>query len=425
MNRLPPLDEPRVAYLLKRFPRLSETFILNEVLALKRSGLALQVYALMDPQEKQVQPEAAALRREVVYLHDAHRAIRSTLRILAGAARHGLGHPVGALRVLWAVLSIHRSLPSIRHAAEGMWLAGDLRRRRITRLHAHFIHSPGAVAYFAWLAGGPPFSVTAHAKDLYTTLPRNLRIRGDAADFIVTCSTANADYLRQLLSREAAGRIQVIHHGVDLGRFMPGQAKEPGRILSVGRLVPKKGFADLIAALDQLNRDGYGFDAEIYGGGPLHDDLRRQAQRCGLTDHIRFHGARPQEAIIAAYRRAALFVLAPVITDTGDRDGIPNVLVEAMACGVPVISTRVSGIPELITDGIDGLLVEPDDPVGLAQAMARLLTDPDLGARLGRAGRQKVERLFDIRSARDRLLVLFHPQQYTQASSEDREVAAA
>lgn len=416
----------RVAYLIKRFPRLSETFILNEILELKRVGLALQLYALLDPQEKQVHPEAAALRHEVIYLHYPGRRLRSWRRLLSGTVRQGLSHPVGALRVLWALASVHRSVPSLRHAIEGMWLANDLGRRGVTHLHAHFVHSPGSVAFFARLAGGPPFSVTAHAKDLYTTLPRNLRIRGHAADFLVTCTAANARYLRELLNGDAAQRIHVLHHGVDLQRFVPIRSIVPGRILSVGRLVPKKGFAELIAALHLLSRQDQGFDAEIFGGGPLHDELLQQAQADGLAERIRFHGARTQDSIIRAYRRAAIFVLAPVITDRGDRDGIPNVLVEAMASGVPVVSTRISGIPELITDGADGLLVEPHDPAALALAMARVLTDPDFAGRLSRAGRRKVERLFDIRTTTDRLHGLLTGSGIGEPSTDaDAEAVAA
>src|SRR5438128_150679 len=419
-------DSPRVAYLVKRFPRLSETFILNEILELKRVGLRLQLYALMDPREKQEHPEAAALRPEVVYLHDASRRLRSGLRLFTGALLQGFRHPAGAMRVLWALASVHRSFPSLRHALEGMWLANDMRRRGITHLHAHFIHSPGAVAFFARLAGGPPFSVSAHAKDLYTTLPRNLRIRGQAADFIVTCTEANGRYLREMLGGEAARRVHVLHHGVDTRRFVPARAVVPGRILSVGRLVPKKGFAELIAALDLLGRQDHRFNVEIIGGGPLHDALVEQAQAVGLRDRITFRGARTQDAIISAYRRAALFVLAPVITDAGDRDGIPNVLVEAMAAGVPVVSTRISGIPELITDGVDGVLVESRDPAGLALGMARVLSDPDFAARLSQAGRAKVERLFDIRTTTCRLHTLFSAgPDLTATTDADVEAVAA
>ena len=315
-----------------------------------------------------------------------------------------MSHPLGALRVAWALGTVHRSLPSLRHAIEGLWLARDLRRNGVGHLHAHFIHSPAAVAYLAFLAAGPPFSVTAHAKDLYTTLPRNLRIRARAARFIITCTRFNAAHLAGIVS---AG-MHVVYHGTDLRRFAPDRSDvEPQRILSVGRLVTKKGFNDLVDALGLLQKKGLRIRADIYGGGPLRDELEARALRLGLEGRLTFHGARLQDEIRAAYRRAAVFVLAPVVMDDGDRDGIPNVLVEAMASGVPVVATRISGIPELITDGIDGLLVNEHDPVALAGAIERVLLDSELGARLGRAGRRRVERDFDLVANTRRLRALF------------------
>ena len=399
-----------VAYLLKRFPRLSETFVLNEILKLRCQGLDVQVFALMDPREKQVQPEAARLCNEVTYLHRPNRFV-SWSRLLAGAAVQVLRRPDGFLRVAWALVSVHRSLASLRHAVEGLWLAGDLRRRGIKHLHAHFVHSPAAVAYLAYLAGGPPFSFTAHAKDLYTTLPRNLRIRARAARFAVTCTRFNEQYLRDVLGPNERVPIHVLYHGTDLDRFTPDRSgAEPGRILSVGRLVPKKGFPVLIGALAHLDREGQRFTAEVFGEGPLREELERRLNEHGLGGRVTFHGARLQQEILAAYRRAAVFALAPVVTDNGDRDGIPNVLVEAMASGVPVVATRISGIPELIIDGVDGLLVEPNDPQGLAAAIARLLRDRGLADQLAGEARHRVERLFDLTANTRSLCALFRAQ---------------
>ena len=393
----------RFAYLLKRFPRLSETFVLNEMLELQRQGVALRIYALTDPLESQIHPEAARLQTEVVYLHDPRRRLRSWFRLLGGALLQALSHPRGGLRVLWSLCSVHRSMPSLRHAIEGLWLARDLRQNGVGHVHAHFIHSPAAVTYLAFLAGGPPFSVTAHAKDLYTTLPRNLRIRARAARFLITCTRFNAAHLAGLVS----ARTQVVYHGTDLQRYSPDRSHvEPQRILSVGRLVSKKGFKDLIDALALLQSKGLRIRADVYGGGPLRPELEARAHRLGLDGRLTFHGARLQDEILAAYRRATVFVLAPVVTDDGDRDGIPNVLVEAMASGVPVVATKISGIPELITDGIDGLLVKEHDPAALAGAIERVLIDSELAEQLGRAGRRRVEREFDLVANTQRLRAL-------------------
>jgi glycosyltransferase involved in cell wall biosynthesis len=284
-----------------------------------------------------------------------------------------------------------------------MWLARDLRAHGVTHLHAHFAHAPAAVAYMAHLAGGVSFSFTAHAKDLYTTLPRNLVLRARAARFVITCTEFNRHFLEGILGGSPVP-IHVLYHGTDISTFKPnGHRPERGHIVSVGRLVPKKGYPHLIEALEHLNREGVPFACDVYGGGTLRDELTTLAGGSGLSTRVKFHGARLQGEILDAYRSAALMVLAPIVTDNGDRDGIPNVLVEAMACGVPVVSTRISGIPELIEDGVDGLLVEPGDPVALALALERVLTDADLAARLARAARGKVERLFDL-SANSKML---------------------
>ena len=389
-------DARRVAYLVKRFPRLSETFVLGELLEVRRQGLEVDLFALMDPGEATVQPAAAAIRSEVTYLLDPARPGRSWARLLRGALLQALHRPRGLCRVAWAVLSVHRSRPGVRHAVEGLWLAGELRHRGIDHLHAHFAHSPAAVAHAAHLAGGVPFSFTAHAKDLFTTMPRNLRLRAAAARFVVTCTAANATHLESVVGVEPT-RLHVIRHGIELGRFTAvARQPDPGRILTVGRLVAKKGHADIAAALEALvpDRD---LRWEVYGSGPLRDSLELLTPRLTAAGRAHLHGARVQDEIISAYARAAVFVLAPVVLDDGDRDGIPNVLVEAMACGVPVVATRVSGIPELISDGVDGLLVEPHRPDQLAGAIARLLDDPALARRLTERGLRTVAERFDMR----------------------------
>ena len=407
----------RVAYLAKRFPRLSETFVLNEILELRRRGLDLVTFALMDPLEKMVHPAAAALQPEVTYLHDPAHPFRSWWRLLGGAALQALARPHRALRLLCALVSVHRSAPSVRHAVEGLWLARDLRKRGASHLHAHFAHSPAAVAYMARLAGGPPFSFTAHAKDLYTTLPRNLRIRAKASTCVVTCTEFNRRHLEALLSGTPHPTVHVVHHGTDIERFTPEHSSpRPGRILSVGRLVPKKGYTTLIAALGLLAERGIDFSCDIFGGGPQRDELAGEIEGRGLEARVRLHGPRMQEDILRAYRSASIFALAPVVTDDGDRDGIPNVLVEAMACGIPVVSTRISGIPELVDDGDDGLLVDPGNPQALADALQSLLEDAALRAKLGAAGRLKVEDLFDLTRNTGRLLELFAGQTEPLAS---------
>jgi glycosyltransferase involved in cell wall biosynthesis len=396
------MTRTRVAYLVKRFPRLSETFVLNEFLEVRRQGLDVLLYALLDPEERVVDKAALALQPQVGYLNLAGRPWRSRARLAGGALVQAITNPIGLARVAGALVSVNRSVPALRHAVEALWFARELRRCGVAHLHAHFAHSPAAVAYLTKLAGGPAFSFTAHAKDLYTTLPRNLRARARAAAFVVTCTEANGRFLRELLAGGAPVQIHVVHHGTDLLRFDPARRRpEPGTVLSVGRLVPKKGFRTLLDALAAVRSE---FCCDLYGGGPLRAELEAHAEMLGLATRVGFHGAAPHDAIVEAYTRAAVFVLAPVVLDDGDRDGIPNVLVEAMAAGVPVVSTRISGIPELIDDGVNGLLVEPGDARGLAAAIERLLADRELATRLAQAGRRTVERAFDVRANSTRIV---------------------
>lgn len=397
-----------VAYLLKRFPRLSETFVLQEILELRRQGLDLRLYALMDPGEQVVQPAAAELLPEVTYLHDRGRPWRSWARIVSGAARQALRNPSG-FAALGRLLARRPSLATLRHAVEALWLARDLKLAQARHLHAHFAHSPAAVAHMASVAGGPAFSFTAHAKDLYTTPAEFLRPRLRAAAFVVTCTRFNAGHIAGLdPDCSLRERLHVLYHGTDVGRFNPsGRRPEPGRVLSVGRLVPKKGYPALFQALALLAARGRDFTCDVFGEGELRSTLEAEIGRLGLRSRARLRGATPQEELLPEYRRATVFALTPMVLPGGDRDGIPNVLVEAMACGVPVISTRVSGIPELIEHGAEGLLVEPGDSAAIADAIEQLLGDPELACHMGLAGRHKVERLFDVHRNTTGLLDLF------------------
>jgi glycosyltransferase involved in cell wall biosynthesis len=249
---------------------------------------------------------------------------------------------------------------------------------------------------------GLPFSFTAHAKDIYRIdmnpgdlLNRKLR----AASFTVTCTQANVDYLARL--SDAPQKIHRIYHGSDLQLFSQNRRPEPASpplILAIGRFVEKKGFPILVAACRILREAGIDFQARIVGGfTPLTAEIERMVEEYGLDQQVHLHPAMTQEELTRFYATATLFALPCLITDDGDRDGIPNVLVEAMASGLPVVSTRVSGIPELVRDGETGLLVEPRDPVALAAAIRRLLEDIELRTELGRRGRELVQLEFDAR----------------------------
>jgi glycosyltransferase involved in cell wall biosynthesis len=374
----------RVVVLVKRFPRLSETFILNEFLELRRHGLPVELFAIMDPEERSSQPEALALVPEVTYLQT-----RRLWAELPAALRTARRHPRGTLRAAGWTLTRH-TRAAARNLLHALVLLDRLADGPPAHLHAHFLHSPAALAFIAAKVSGQPYSLTGHAKDIYTTLPENLRMRCNRARFVTTCTEANRAHLITEVGL-APGQVHVCRHGVDLAKFtISARTPRPGRIVSVGRLVPKKGFDILIRACGELRRRGIAFELVLLGGGELHDELLALANDQGIGDRIWMLGGRPQRDVIEQLAAAEIFALSPVVLPDGDRDGIPNVLLEAMAAGVPVAATAVSGIPEVVTDGQTGRLVPPQRPDLLAEALAQLLTDPALRSRLGQAGRRHV-----------------------------------
>jgi glycosyltransferase involved in cell wall biosynthesis len=287
----------------------------------------------------------------------------------------------------------------------------------VRHLHAHYAHSTATVAWLASQITGLPFSFTAHAKDVYSESlnPAGLlRRKLLAARFAVTCTGAGAEHLRSLA---AEASIHVVYHGLvdDLQRFVerqPARAPRNGalRLLGVGRLVEKKGFDTLVDACAALRRAGVPFQATIAGpDGPHAQAVRERIDVHDLAGHVHLAGPMSQEQLFGEYARADAFCLPCRIVGT-DRDGIPNVLVEAMACGTPVISTGISGIPELISDGSDGLLVAPDDPAALARALQRVHDDRELAARLGSAARLTVLERFDGDRLAERLAGLFRAE---------------
>ncbi len=424
-----PPSRPIVAYLLKRYPRLSETFILHEILELERQGMDLRLYSLLDPAEEIVQADVARVRAPVRYLPSGWRGVVPLL----GAHLVLLWRdPYRYVGVVVYTVRRFRSRAALKHVVRAGWLALEVERDGVTHLHAHFAHGPAAVAHFVSLLTGLPYSVTAHAKDIYTSPPDLLATKLRAARFVVTCTGYNARYLAGVMGESAAGRIHRIYHGLDLRLFAPGDGvpraagpHAPPIILAVGRLVEKKGFADLIEAVRLLVNRGYDALLQIVSGGDRREALRQQISDAGLEDRATLLGPRPQEQLLALYRAATVVALPSVVTENGDRDGIPNVLVEAMRLGTPVVSTAVSGIPELVIDGETGLLVPPRDAPALATALARLLDDAALRERLAAGAARHVRREFDLAANTARLKALLVPSGTAAASGASGGEGAA
>jgi glycosyltransferase involved in cell wall biosynthesis len=320
---------------------------------------------------------------------------------------------------LWREPDLHR----LRRIGQALVLVTEI-DPEIAWLHAHFIHTPASVTYYASLMTGIGWSCSAHAKDIWTTRDDELKRKLDAMAWVATCTRSGYLKLQSL-----AGNPQKVHlsyHGLDLGRFGPfggshsrrdgSDPQAPLVILSVGRAVAKKGYDVLLAALAKLPRQLSWHFVHV-GGGELLKSLKEQATALGIDGRIEWLGSQAQEDVLARYRTADLFALACRIADDGDRDGLPNVLVEASSQGLCCISTRVSGVTELLEDGVTGLVVAPDDPDALSTALARAIADPDLRSRLGTAAEKLVRSRFDHHASVKELIQLLQESLITEASS--------
>ena len=395
-----PRRAPALAVVLKGWPRLSETFVAQELAALEARGLAFEIWSLRHPYDDRTHPlhdrVSAPVRYLPEYLHE---------------------EPLRVLRALRAA----RRLPGWRRA-RAMWLADlrrDLTRNRIRRfgqacvlaaeapaavrhLYAHFLHTPASVARYAAALIGADWSVSAHAKDIWTTPDWEIREKLAETRFAVTCTAAGAERLRALAP--SPDRVALAYHGLDLSRFPPPPDRPPHpgplRLVSVGRLVAKKGYDDLLAALALLPGD-LDWTFRHVGGGPLSRRLKAQADSLGLAPRLTWLGKRDQTEVIAELRAADLFVLPSKIAADGDRDGLPNVLMEAASQRLPALSTAVAAIPEFLEDGVTGALVPPNDPPALAARLAQLAADPALRARLGEAAEARLRTRFGAEAGLD------------------------
>jgi glycosyltransferase involved in cell wall biosynthesis len=381
----------RVAYVLKMYPRFSETFILNELLELERQGVELHVFSLKRPNDGVAHADVGRLAASVTYLPQ-------TLPGLVAAQWRALfQQPLLLLRVLARAVRRPRK-SSIKHVLQAGVVASALTAGRFDHIHAHFASGATSVARHASLMTGVPYSFTAHAKDifLHTVRPLDIRRKLKDARFAVTVSDFNVDHLAPLAT---ASRVVRIYNGLDLDRFYRNGAQRdnPPLVLAVGRLIEKKGFEDLVRASADLARGGSRFRCSIVGDGALEGRLRGLVAELGVGGFVDLAGRLPRERLLELYPRASVFAAPCVVGGDGDRDGLPTVLIEAMALGVPVVATPVTGIPELVEDGVTGLLVPERDQAALAAAIEKLLADEALAQRLTAAARNRVEEYFDLR----------------------------
>ena len=405
----------RVGYVLKRFPRFSETFILNELLTLQSMGVDLDVFSLLKPPDEQRHARIKQLKVPVIGLSPYGKS--AALKLLHGINGDSatleellpdVGLPLFSGKSKAEMVALHMKAAAVAVRAHS---------RNISHLHAHFGSDATTVALLAARMIGGTYSFTAHAKDIYHTYVseeadramRQVKIR--EAAFVTTVSNYNADYLRKLCP-EAANRIQRLYNGIDLSAFSPvSPARQtPGRVIAVGRLVEKKGFSVLIDACSRLRDRGVEFECRIVGDGPLYDALTRQIEERRLQQIVQLVGPLPQEALVDLMETAMLAALPCIVTDSGDRDGLPTVLLEAMAKALPIVTTTVSGGAEIVDHKKTGLLCSPGDPTLFSDAMEQLLQNPKLARRMGELGRVRAQERFDLHTNVGTLKALFARQ---------------
>jgi glycosyltransferase involved in cell wall biosynthesis len=379
----------RVGYVLKVFPRVSETFVINEVRALEALGESLRIFSLHRGDPAVPHGVLRELRSPVLTVED-----ELPDDVAVAAARQRLAHEFDP--------ADRDALLPRKYVRLALRLAALVRTHGVGHLHAHFASRATHVAALAARLAGCSYSCTAHAKDIYHEAvdPRVLRWKLAGARFVVTVTDYNQAHLRRLVADQpdVAARVVRLYNGVDLTRFRPcaEPAAGPPLVLAVGRLVEKKGFPVLVEACRLLAARGVAFACEIIGGGPDEPALAAQIAAGGLAGTVTLRGVVPTEQVAARLADAAVVALPCVVARDGNVDALPTILLEAMASARPVVSTCLSGIPEIVVPGETGLLMPPGDAAALADALAALLDDPGRRRAMGQAGRRRAEHLFDL-----------------------------
>ena len=395
--------------MLKGYPRLSETFIAQEIHALERRGLRLDLYSLRYPKDKVVHPIHRRIAASCRYLPEY--LYQEPLRVLGAWWSVRRWENYKKARAVWFA-DLRRDLTSnrFRRFGQALVLAAEL-PADIAHIHAHFLHTPASVARYTSLLTGKSWSVSAHAKDIWTSPAWEKAEKLACCAWAVTCTASNAAHLRTL-SRQ--GKVHLLYHGLDeqiyplSGSYSSRDGFDaPVIILSVGRAVEKKGYVDLLEALALLSSSLQWRFVHV-GAGPLLPWLKKRAEALGIVSRIQWRGSQPQPSVLAEYRQADLFVLASKVADNGDRDGLPNVLMEAQSQGVVCIATAVSAIPELIIDGKTGALVPPGDREALSAAIGYFVERPEERKRLGQAGRERIRTEFSMNDGIDWLAEQFY-----------------
>ena len=398
----------KVGYIVSRFPKLTETFVLQEILEMERLGVATEIYPLLRHQEAVVQPEVQRLVQRAHFLPFFSLAVLS-------AQWYFLWHRPFAyfqafLEIIKGTMGSKTYLAgALLYFPKAVQFAYMAKQQDVRHIHAQFANHPALVALVMHRLTNIPFSFTARGSDIHVDRTM-LREKIAAAEFAITVSAFNKEVMSQECSASDQQKIHVIYGGINTERFQPKPNRittGPMRIVCVSRFEEVKGHRQLITACHLLQQRGVNFECHLVGDGELRSQIEEQIATYGLQQVVILHGACTQEQVVEHLGQATVFVLATVQAANGKREGIPNVLKEAMACELPVVASNISGIPELVEHGVSGILVAPNEPAQLADALQQLQLDPQFCRQLGQAARQKILSDYDIKSSTRKRANLF------------------
>ena len=367
--------KPTLGYILKGYPRISETFISNEILLLEKLGFTLRLFPMRQPRESFSHASVKEIEAQVDYLPtellpEFNRLLLPNIFLAAKRPKQFKN----TLKTAAQGLSRGKELATLKHLLQAGYLTNNHleKDKNIAQLHGHFAHSPTSVTMFASLLSGIPFSFTAHAKDIYTSDKEKIRKKITHAQFVVTCTKHNKEYL-QAIAGDSPTPIYCIYHGIDLNLFQQAEIRaethNPFKILTVARITEKKGLPTIYKALAALKQKGIRFQHTLIGDGDDREKILHMISSLGLENHCKWIGTQTHDEVLTHFKTSDLFVLGCEIAKNGDRDGIPNVLVESLAMGVPALSTNVSAIPEILLNGKTGMTVPPSQPEHLERAI--------------------------------------------------------
>lgn len=386
----------RVSYILSQFPETHETFILREILEMERQGVSVEIFSLKKCHDELIQTDSLRLKDRTHYL-----TASVWLKAILLAGVFGLKHPARFVGMLYTIFRDNKKHPAyllktLGLLPIGIYVGQKSRQLGVHKIHAHWATVPTEIGWVASRAADLSFSFTAHAWDIFLH-PGNLERLIDDADQVITCTKFNKSYMNKKFGRDFGNKITVIYHGLDFSGILPknGAVTDEFVALAVGRLVEQKGFGDLLKAVSLLKRNRK-ITLLLVGEGPLRGELEKMARRLDIQDRVEFKGMLLQQEVFSLMRQADVLIMPSVIAKNNDRDGIPNVILEAMAHRLPVIGTNVSGLPEVIVDHETGLLVPPGAPEELANAIESLMTNVTETQSMVEKARQLIVENFDI-----------------------------